>query len=303
MDKDYILVFGGTGYYGRHIVKSLLDHGEAVKVLSRNINEAREILGEQVELVEGDVLDAYSINSILDCARAVIICLSASSNRKQFRKVFKIEQEAVLRILDKCQECKIDRVIYTSGYEMKTEILRQLGIEKFNKIKLVIESRISEMDLNWTILGLPPSYELFFALLRGSKLAVPGGGMLPVPTVSPVDVGEITAQTVLRNDLSHMRIRVPGPEAISFPEAASRMSSITGRSIRHVKIPLGVVRIATGLLSVIDPFPGFVYQSLLLLNNFPEDISSKVGDDFRFLQETFSYKPVWFDAEIKRRLL
>ena len=159
------------------------------------------------------------------------------------------------------------------------------------------------MDLNCTILGLPPSYELFFALLRGGKLAVPGGGMVPVPTVSPVDVGEIAAQAILRNDLSHKRIRVPGPEAISFPEAASRMSLVTGRSIRHVKIPLGIVRIATGFLSFFDPFPGFIYQSLLLLNHFPEDISSRVSDDFRFLQETFNYQAVCFDDEIKRSLL
>ena len=303
MDKSFIVVFGGTGNYGRHIVKALLRHGKQVKVLSRNPGKALEILSEKATMVEGDVLDGHSINSILEGARAIIICLSASSSRKQFRKVYEIEQEAVFTILDQCLENNIERVVYTSGYDMRPEVLKGLGIERFGEIKLSVENRIREMDLNWTILGLPPSFELFFALLRGSKLAVPGGGMVPVPTVSPLDVGEIAAQVVLRDDLSHKRIRVTGPEAISFPEAASRMTTITGKSTRHVKIPLRIVRMVTGFLSVFDPFPGFVYQSLLLLNNFPEDISSEVSNDFRYLQETFSYDPVWFDDEIRSRLL
>jgi len=43
MSKNKIIVFGGTGYYGRHIVRSLIRNGEAVKVLSRDKTKAKKI--------------------------------------------------------------------------------------------------------------------------------------------------------------------------------------------------------------------------------------------------------------------
>lgn len=89
---------------------------------------------------------------------------------------------------------------------------------------------IRESRFNWTILGGAASFELFFAFLKNNKMVVPGGGMNPVPIISPEDVGEITAQTVLRNDLSGRRFRLTGPEAISFPEAAKRISVITKKT-------------------------------------------------------------------------
>lgn len=43
---------------------------------------------------------------------------------------------------------------------------------------------------------MPPSYELFFALLQGGKLIVPGGGKRAIACISPKDVGAIAAQAV-----------------------------------------------------------------------------------------------------------
>jgi uncharacterized protein YbjT (DUF2867 family) len=47
-----ILVLGGTGHYGRHVVQSLLERGAPVRVLSRNAGNARKILGEAPEVTE-----------------------------------------------------------------------------------------------------------------------------------------------------------------------------------------------------------------------------------------------------------
>ena len=52
---NQIVVFGGTGYYGRHIVRSLIHKGEAVKVLSRDKARAKKILGDKPEIIEGDI--------------------------------------------------------------------------------------------------------------------------------------------------------------------------------------------------------------------------------------------------------
>ena len=41
-----------------------------------------------------------------------------------------------------------------------------------------------------------PSMEIFFAMLRGDTLVVPGGGPPALPTVAASDLGEIAAQAM-----------------------------------------------------------------------------------------------------------
>jgi len=302
MNEKSVLVLGGTGFYGRHIVKSLVTKKVRTKVLSRNANQARTILGESPEIVEGDVMDLEVINKSLHDVKAVVICLSAMKS-KLFRKMKAIERNAVINILDACQKAGIKRVVYTSGYEMRPEILKKLKIEKFGAIKIEIEKTLKNSNFNWTILGCAPSFELFFAFLKNNKMTVPGGGLKPIPSISAIDVGKIAAQTILRDDLSGKRFRLTGPEAMSFPIAAEHISKLTGKKIKHTKIPLAIIKIVSIIVYPFNPFVDFLYQSLKLLNNFPEDLTSNVPADHKILMETFNYKPVSFNEEIRSRLL
>lgn len=59
--RNQIIVYGGTGYYGRKVVEKLIQKNQSVKVVSRNIKKAREILGNKVEVFQGDVTDYKTI--------------------------------------------------------------------------------------------------------------------------------------------------------------------------------------------------------------------------------------------------
>ena len=134
-------------------------------------------------------------------------------------------------------------------------------------------------------------------------MAVPGGGIRPVPAISAEDVGEIAAQTVLRDDLGGRRLRLTGPEAISFPEAAIRISAITKKEIRHITIPLIGIRIVSIIILPFTPFVRVIYSALKLLNNSPSDLAENVPEDHRLLLKTFNYAPITFDMEIKNRFV
>jgi len=109
------------------------------------------------------------------------------------------------------------------------------------------------------------------------------------------------SQVVVRNDLSSRRLRLTGPEAFNFPEAAKRIALISGMKIKHRSIPLFVVNMVSLLSLPFVPFVRFLYQSLKLLNNFPEDLAKNVPADHKILRELFDYKPVTLDSEIKSR--
>ena len=58
-----VLVTGGTGFVGTHLVNRLLQRGHEVAVLSRNPAKTRNRFNRPVETVPGDVLDPASLSS------------------------------------------------------------------------------------------------------------------------------------------------------------------------------------------------------------------------------------------------
>jgi uncharacterized protein YbjT (DUF2867 family) len=294
-----ILVLGGTGHYGRHIVRSLLEKGQPVRVLSRNASHAREVLGDGVEIVEGDITSQESVVEALRGARAVVISVSAF-NPQSIQKLRLIERDSVLMVLEEAQKAGISRVVYISVYDIREDLIEKLDLET-GRIKLEIEAALARSDFNWTVLGAPFSMEMFFAMIRGDTMTVPGGGPPALPTISPVDVGEIAAQTVLRDDLGGKRIRLAGPEAISFPEAARRISEVTGKTVKFRKIPLVPLKIASVLSRPFYPYLRHLVQSIVLMNSFPQDVVAEVPEDHRWLVNTFVYTPTTLEMEARRR--
>ena len=296
-----VIVFGGTGFYGRIIVKDLLRQGAVVRVLSRNEISAQRVLGDGVQIIEGDVRNPDTVRNALEGMDAVLIALSAM-HWKLIRWQKAIERDAVLDILRAAQDQGIRRIVYLSGYEIRRNVLEQLGIPEFGAIKWEIEKALEATDLNWTILGCPPSFELFFTFLNRGRLTVPGGGKNPIPTIAPEDVGTIAAKALLRNDLKGRRFRLTGPRAYSMPEAAALMQELSGKPVGHLVIPLAGIRIAGRLVQPFNPFLRELYKSILLLNHFPPDLVAKVPEDHQLLLDTFDYVPHSLETEILRRL-
>lgn len=50
-----MLVTGGAGFTGSHLVRALVADGHSVRVIARNAARARDILPAEVELIEGDI--------------------------------------------------------------------------------------------------------------------------------------------------------------------------------------------------------------------------------------------------------
>jgi uncharacterized protein YbjT (DUF2867 family) len=294
-----ILVLGGTGHYGRHIVKSLQEKGQQVRVLTRNAANARRILGDEAEIVEGDITSRESVVEALEGVKAVVISVSAFTP-KLIRKLELIERDSVLMVLEEAQNAGISRIVYLSGYALRRGLVEELDLA-FGRIKLEIETALAQSDFNWTVLGEAPSMEVFFAMIRGEKMIVPGGGPPALPTVSPVDAGEIAAQTALREDLGGKRIRVTGPEAISFPEASRRISAVTGKRLEFQKIPLFPLRVASLVTWPFNPYLRHLVGSARLMNRFPQDLAAQVSEDHRWLVDTFSHTPTTLEMETRRR--
>jgi len=300
-EKKQIIVYGGTGFYGQKVVEKLLQKEQVVKVVTRNAENSKKLFADKVETFQGDVTEKGVIEESLKNVWAIVICLSAMSI-KLIKKMKAIEQDAVLDILKEAKKANISRLVYMSGYEMRKQLLDDLKIPDFGEIKIAVEEKIRQSNFNWTILGDAPAFEMFFAFINKGRMTVPGGGSNPFPAISPEDVGEITAQTVMRDDLNGKRIKLTGPKAYSFPEVAKLITDISGKRIKYIKIPLFVINLVSFLLLPFNPFVRYLYKSLKMLNNFPTDLAESVPKDYQLLRKLFDYEPVTLEMEIKQRI-
>lgn len=84
-----VLVAGATGRSGRLIVEELRTQGYAVRAFVRDADDARELFGNDVEIVTGDVTDPASIVPAMGGISAVISAVGAggTSGRSSPEKV------------------------------------------------------------------------------------------------------------------------------------------------------------------------------------------------------------------------
>jgi uncharacterized protein YbjT (DUF2867 family) len=71
--KTCTLVLGGTGSIGRLVVARLLERGDSVRVVTRDVDRARGALPVSAEIVLGDLSDVGSISAALDGVDAVVL--------------------------------------------------------------------------------------------------------------------------------------------------------------------------------------------------------------------------------------
>ncbi len=107
------LVTGATGFVGWHIARKLLDRGEHVRILVRDVSRVRELDG--AEVVVGDLRDAESL------ARAAEGCRVAYHAAADYRlwtrhsdEMYQSNVEGTRNLLNAAKSAGLERVVYTS---------------------------------------------------------------------------------------------------------------------------------------------------------------------------------------------
>ncbi|HEY5799030.1 MAG TPA: NAD-dependent epimerase/dehydratase family protein, partial [Burkholderiaceae bacterium] len=71
MAQRHVVILGGSGFVGRHLVARLLQAGDRITVLSRGVDPGKRALRPPgASLIEGDVGDRGFLSAVLDDADA-----------------------------------------------------------------------------------------------------------------------------------------------------------------------------------------------------------------------------------------
>jgi uncharacterized protein YbjT (DUF2867 family) len=179
-----ILVTGGTGTLGRHVVPRLRDAGAVVRVLSRNAHEA----ADGIEYVTGDLLKNEGIPAAVDGAGIIVHCAGGrKGDDEATRNLAEAASRAGARHLVYISVVGADRIPVVSATDRA-----MFGYFGF---KLAAERAIAGAGVPWTTLRATQFHDLSLTVAQQlAKLPV-----IPVPAgvrFQPVDTGEVAARLV-----------------------------------------------------------------------------------------------------------
>jgi uncharacterized protein YbjT (DUF2867 family) len=108
------LVAGATGQTGRRIVQELVNRGVPVRALVRDLETARAILPDAVELVVGDVLQPASLaTAIADCT--VLLCATGAKPSFDPTGPYRIDYEGTKNLVNVAKAKGIEHFVLVSS--------------------------------------------------------------------------------------------------------------------------------------------------------------------------------------------
>ncbi|MDB5190761.1 MAG: dihydroflavonol-4-reductase [Segetibacter sp.] len=110
-----ILVTGGTGLVGSHLITELVTQGKPVKALYRSA--IPEVTGQQnIEWVQGDILDVMALEDAMQGVTEVYHCAAIVSFHKSEKgQMFKTNVEGTANVVNACLDAGVKKLCFVSS--------------------------------------------------------------------------------------------------------------------------------------------------------------------------------------------
>jgi dihydroflavonol-4-reductase len=114
-----VLVTGGTGKIGNAVARRLVDRGDEVVALVRDVARARELLPPGIELARGDVTEPATLPGACDGIEAVFNCMGIPEQWLPDPTRFdQVNAEGALNVITAARQAGARRAVHTSTYDV-----------------------------------------------------------------------------------------------------------------------------------------------------------------------------------------
>jgi nucleoside-diphosphate-sugar epimerase len=121
-NKETVLVTGGCGFIGSHLVESLVSNGYCVRIVddlsSGNINNVNHLINQGVELCEGNVCDWNIIDKVTRGCKYIFhqaAIVSVPESIKDPSGTSQVTYGGTIRVLEAASQHNVKRVILASS--------------------------------------------------------------------------------------------------------------------------------------------------------------------------------------------
>lgn len=255
-----VLVTGGTGFIGSHIVKKFLQKGHQVAVMSRK--PARANLPAGVEVRPGDVADAASLEKAMAGVDVVVSAVQFPNhpveNPRKGHTYMAVDGEGTERQVAAAKRAGVKRFIYIGGAGT-----REGQTAPWFRAKLRAEKAVRESGIPYTIFR--PSWvygpddrtlNKFVAFARFLPfIPVIGNGQTKVQPVHVDDLADAVAASVKMERAVGKVYEIGGPQELTMDEIIRTMLRVMSKRRPLVHHPAWFMKLATIPMAILPEPP------------------------------------------------
>jgi uncharacterized protein YbjT (DUF2867 family) len=235
MTNKTILVIGGTGMLGKPVAQQLKADGFSVRLLVRNPEKAKKLLGEGYELFQGDVDNLDSVRAALTGADGVHISLKGGPTEADFERM---DHFAVRDIADIAKEKNVGRVTLISAYAVSEE--KADTPESRSKVRG--EAALKSNGVPYTIFRCSWFMETIPLFVQGKSISLIGNQIHPLHWIAVEDYARMVSKSYQTDETLNKELYIFGPEAFTMGEAMKIYADCAG---------IKVSPMSTNMLSVL----------------------------------------------------
>jgi uncharacterized protein YbjT (DUF2867 family) len=289
-----IVVTGGTGFVGPHIVQRLIDDGHVVRVLEHRPGSSAALPSQKA--VPGSMDDVESLRRAVEGQEVVVHLVALlSGSRAEFERVM---EQGTRHLLDASREAGVKRFVLMSalGTDEQTK-----DLVPYYHAKWQMEQDVKASGLEHVIFR--PSFVFARgggALAQFSKIAklapvtpIVGPGTQRIQPIWIDDVAAYFSAGVTRADAANRTFEVGGPDVVTWNEFWQRLKRAQGTRRPSVHLPFGLMRVQAAVLERL-PSPPVTRDQLTMLAAGDNVVTSSDAVD------TFGLPLVALDEQLRR---
>ena len=221
-----ILITGGTGQIGRHLVQELKNHKIPFKVMVRREEARASLEAKGIKAVLGDFTQPGSYIPALAGIQEIFLLSTLHPDL--------VGQEGAF--LTAAGQAGVRRVVRLSAIGANPASSSPLL-----SVHGLCEARLEGSGLSWTILR-PTMFMQNLVPMYGNSVATTAtfyapAGAARIPFVDTRDVAAVAAAILTTPGHDRLVYDITGPELITYEGIAELLSSQVGRTIKFVDVP------------------------------------------------------------------
>ena len=274
-----IVVTGGAGFIGLHLVNHLLKEENQITILDNFSNSDKNLTKilqhKNLKIIEGDIRKIDDMNNCLK-EQDIVIHLAAKISVSQSilnpSETFEVNVDGTKNVLEACKKNNIKKIIVASSAAVYGEGISKIKLKEnsetnpispYGKSKLVMEQEIKKSNIDCIVLrffnifgiGQTPEYSgvitKFIEMISSNKpLEIFGDGMQTRDFVSINDIVESVYNSIKNG--KNGTYNIASGKAITINELAKFMISLSGKNleINHISKKHGDIRFSEADISL-----------------------------------------------------
>jgi NADH dehydrogenase len=253
-----VLVTGGTGFVGPHVVHALRAREIPVRALVRDPRKGARLAAWGAELVVGDVTDPASLLPAVSGVDAVVHLVSIiKGTRAEFERIM---AQGTRNLIAAAREAGARRFVLASALGLDE---RTKNAVPYFAAKWEMERAVKESGLEYVILrpsfvfgkdgGVLPTFVRLARFAPVTPIIGPGTQRLQPIWVD--DVAEYYARSVGLLPAANRTFEVGGPDAPTWNEFWELLKRVLGARRPSIHVPFGVMRVQAALLEKLPGAP------------------------------------------------